>query len=47
MLGAALTKASDMGGGYGYHRYGYGYGYGRQLDRNRTEILMIPRASDG
>nr|WP_283937668.1 tyrosine-protein kinase domain-containing protein [Sphingomonas hankyongi] len=46
VLGAALTKARDMGGGYGYHRYGYGYGYGRQLDRNRTEILMIPQASD-
>ena len=46
VLGAALTKASDMGGGYGYHRYGYGYGYGRQVDRNRTEILMIPQASD-
>ena len=46
VLGAALTKASDMGGGYGYHRYGYGYGYGRHLDRKRTEILMIPQASD-
>jgi len=46
VLGAALTKARDMSGGYGYHRYGYGYGYGRQLDRNRTEILMIPQASD-
>lgn len=47
VLGASLTKARDMGGGYGYNRYGYGYGYGREIGRSkRTEILMIPQASD-
>jgi hypothetical protein len=45
-----LTKASG-GSGYGYNRYGYGYGYGygRQLsnmDKKRTEILMIPQGSE-
>jgi capsular exopolysaccharide synthesis family protein len=44
VLGAALTKAS-ADEGYGYGRYGYGYAYGqrRVVDRNRTEILMIPQ----
>jgi capsular exopolysaccharide synthesis family protein len=49
VLGAALTKATDMAGGYGYSRYGYGYGYGYgrgKLDRKRTEILMIPQGAD-
>jgi capsular exopolysaccharide synthesis family protein len=50
VLGATLTK-SAAGGGYGYSRYGYGYGYayGRQLpnvDKKRTEILMIPQESE-
>ena len=50
VLGATLTKASS-GGGYGYGRYGYGYGYayGRQqsqVDKKRTEILMIPQGSE-
>ncbi|HEU4696203.1 MAG TPA: polysaccharide biosynthesis tyrosine autokinase [Sphingomicrobium sp.] len=44
VLGAALTKAS-ADEGYGCGRYGYGYAYGqrRVVDRNRTEILMIPQ----
>jgi capsular exopolysaccharide synthesis family protein len=44
VLGAALTKAS-ADEGYGYGRYGYSYAYGqrRVVDRNRTEILMIPQ----
>ena len=49
VLGATLTKASDLGAGYGYNRYGYGYGYGygREVGRSkRTEILMIPQSSD-
>jgi capsular exopolysaccharide synthesis family protein len=50
VLGATLTKAAT-GGAYGYSRYGYGYGYayGRQLsnvDKKRTEILMIPQGSE-
>jgi len=46
VLGAALTKA-PADAGYGYGRYGYGYGYGqRQLDRKRTEILMIPQGTE-
>lgn len=45
VVGATLTKATDMGGGYGYRRYGYGYGYGK-IDKKRTEILMIPQEAD-
>jgi polysaccharide biosynthesis transport protein len=48
VLGAALTK-SPSDAGYGYSRYGYGYGYGygqRQVDKKRTEILMIPQGSE-
>jgi polysaccharide biosynthesis transport protein len=45
VLGAALTKASTEAG-YGYGRYGYGYAYGRQVDKRRTEILMIPQGSE-
>lgn len=39
IVGATLTKSSeDVGGyGYGYKKYGYGV-----IDKNRTEILMIP-----
>ena len=44
ILGAALTKAS-ADEGYGYGRYGYGYGQ-RQVDKKRTEILMIPQGTD-
>jgi capsular exopolysaccharide synthesis family protein len=46
LLGAALTKATEMAGRYGYGQYGYGYGRGK-LDKRRTEILMIPQGSDG
>jgi capsular exopolysaccharide synthesis family protein len=46
LLGAALTKATEMAGRYGYGQYGYGYGQGK-LDKKRTEILMIPQGSDG
>jgi capsular exopolysaccharide synthesis family protein len=47
VLGATLTKATEMGSGYGYSRYGYGYGYGKgKIDKNRTEILMIPQGAD-
>ena len=47
ILGATLTKAKEGAGGYGYKGYGYGYGYGQgKVDRNRTEILMIPQGSD-
>jgi capsular exopolysaccharide synthesis family protein len=47
VLGAALTKAS-ADEGYGYGRYGYSYAYGqrRVVDRNRTEILMIPQGTE-
>jgi capsular exopolysaccharide synthesis family protein len=47
VLGAALTKAS-ADEGYGCGRYGYGYAYGqrRVVDRNRTEILMIPQGTE-
>jgi ATPases involved in chromosome partitioning len=44
VVGAALTKApADVG--YGYGRYGYGYGQ-RQVDKKRTEILMIPQGKE-
>jgi capsular exopolysaccharide synthesis family protein len=48
ILGAALTKSTDMLGGYGYKRYGYGYGYGygKLDDKKRNEILMIPQGAD-
>ena len=47
VLGATLTKATDMGSGYGYGGYGYGYGYGKdRIGRKRTEILMIPQGAD-
>jgi capsular exopolysaccharide synthesis family protein len=47
VLGATLTK-SAAGVGYDYNRYGYAYGraYGQKLDRKRTEILMIPQATE-
>ena len=48
VLGATLTKAATDGG-YGYSRYGYGYGYGYgqgKVEKKRTEILMIPQATD-
>ncbi|HKX91518.1 MAG TPA: polysaccharide biosynthesis tyrosine autokinase [Sphingomicrobium sp.] len=45
IVGATLTKSTDTGGGYGYKRYGYGYGYGK-VEKNRTEILMIPQGAD-
>jgi capsular exopolysaccharide synthesis family protein len=44
VLGAALTKSEEGSAAYG--RYGY-YGYGYANTRlKRTEILMIPQASD-
>jgi capsular exopolysaccharide synthesis family protein len=46
VLGAVLTKASDLGSGYG-KGYGYGYGYGRLDKQRREEILMIPQGADG
>ena len=47
VLGVTLTKASDSAGGYGYNRYGYGYGYGqKKVEKDRTEILMIPQGAD-
>jgi capsular exopolysaccharide synthesis family protein len=49
LVGAALTKMNETGGGYGYGRYGnaYGYGYGQGKTRvKQTEILMIPGASE-
>jgi capsular exopolysaccharide synthesis family protein len=47
ILGVALTKSTDSGAAYGYGRYGYGHGYGYGKSRmNRTEILMIPQATD-
>jgi capsular exopolysaccharide synthesis family protein len=45
VLGATLTKATDIGGGYGYSGYGYGYGK-EKFDKKRTEILMIPQGAD-
>ena len=45
VLGATLTKASEVAGGYGYSGYGYGYGK-EKLDKKRTEILMIPQGAD-
>jgi polysaccharide biosynthesis transport protein len=41
IVGATLTKSSEILGGYGYKAYGYG-----SLDRKRTEILMIPHDAD-
>jgi capsular exopolysaccharide synthesis family protein len=46
VLGAVLTKSSDLGTGYG-KGYGYGYGYGRLDKQRREEILMIPQSADG
>jgi polysaccharide biosynthesis transport protein len=47
ILGVTLTKADDRAGGYGYNRYGYGYGYGqKKVEKDRTEILMIPQGAD-
>jgi polysaccharide biosynthesis transport protein len=46
VLGAVLTKATEMGGGYGYGSYGYGYGYGKSKIDKRTEILLIPQNAD-
>ena len=46
-LAARIKAAKDAGTGYGYNRYGYGYGYGQgRVDKNRTEILMIPQGAD-
>lgn len=45
IVGATLTKATEDAGGYGYGYGGYGYGYG-QVDKKRTEILMIPHESE-
>jgi capsular exopolysaccharide synthesis family protein len=48
VLGAVLTKSSDLGGSYGKgYGYGYGYGYGRLDRQRREEILMIPQGADG
>lgn len=46
ILGAALTKATDLGSSYGYGSSSYGYGYGKQSRRgsfksNENEILLI------
>ena len=41
LLGAVLTKSAEDAGGYGYKAYGYG-----ALDKQRTEILMIPHEAD-
>ena len=45
VVGAVLTKAKDSTGTYGYGNYGYGYGRGK-IDKNRTEILLIPQGAD-
>ena len=45
IVGAVLTKAKDSTGPYGYGGYGYGYGRGK-IDKNRTEILLIPQGAD-
>ncbi|MGZ2411612.1 polysaccharide biosynthesis transport protein [Sphingomonas sp. F9_3S_D5_B_2] len=46
VLGVTLTKATSALGGYGKSQaYGYGYGYGK-LDKNRTEIPLIPQSAD-
>ena len=41
VLGATLTKSAEDMGGYGYKSYGYGV-----IDKNRTEILMIPHEGE-
>lgn len=41
VVGATLTKSSEDMGGYGYKSYGYGV-----IDKNRTEILMIPHEGE-
>ena len=41
VVGATLTKSAEDMGGYGYKSYGYGV-----IDKNRTEILMIPHEGD-
>jgi polysaccharide biosynthesis transport protein len=41
IVGATLTKSAEDMGGYGYKAYGYG-----SLDRQRTEILMIPHEAE-
>lgn len=41
IVGATLTKSSEDMGGYGYKSYGYGV-----IDKNRTEILMIPQEGE-
>ena len=48
ILGAILSKSEESTGGYGSygHGYGYGYGYGTKGRLKKTEILMIPQASD-
>lgn len=45
VLGAALTKSSGEPG-YRYSRYGYGFKYGREIDKDRSEILMIPQGAE-
>jgi polysaccharide biosynthesis transport protein len=46
IIGATLTKSEESASGYGRYGYGYGYGYGAKGRINKTEILMIPQASD-
>jgi polysaccharide biosynthesis transport protein len=46
IIGATLTKSEESSTGYGRYGYGYGYGYGAKGRINKTEILMIPQASD-
>ena len=46
IVGATLTKSEESSTGYGRYGYGYGYGYGAKGRINKTEILMIPQASD-
>ncbi|HVF36474.1 MAG TPA: polysaccharide biosynthesis tyrosine autokinase [Sphingomicrobium sp.] len=41
LVGATLTKSTEDMGGYGYKAYGYG-----QIDKKRTEILMIPHEAE-
>lgn len=46
IVGATLTKSDEGSTGYGRYGYGYGYGYGAKGRINKTEILMIPHASE-
>lgn len=50
ILGPILSKSEESTGGYGSYGhgygYGYGYGYGTKGRLKKTEILMIPQASD-